>query len=114
QETGLGNRLSLERAAAAVAGVHVVLFGLDRFEVLRNAIGYDVMAGLLTTVGHRLSGLTDQPPVARVGAGVVGLILRAADDDQAVADAARLCEAAQAPVVLNGAPVDIALTAGLA
>lgn len=113
QETGLGNRLSLERAAAAETDVYVVLFGVDRFEVLRNAIGYDAMAGLLTTVGHRFAGLTGAS-VARVGAGVLGLVLRSADDDQAVADAARLCEAAQSPVVLNGAPVDIALTAGLA
>ena len=114
QETGVGNRLSLERAAAGEADVYVVLFGVDRFEVLRNAIGYDAMAGLLTTVGHRLSGLTSRTPVARVGAGGLGLILRAAGDDEGGEGAPRQCGAAQAPVVLNGAPVDIALTAGLA
>lgn len=114
QETGLGNRLSLERAAAGAEPVHVVLFGIDRFEILRNAIGYDSMAGLLTTVGHRLSSLSGRTPVARVGAGVLGLVLKAADDEVAIQTAARLCEAAQAPVILNGAPVDIVLTAGLA
>lgn len=114
QETGLGNRLSLERAAAGAEPVYVVLFGIDRFEILRNAIGYDSMASLLTTVGHRLSGLSGRAPVARVGAGVLGLVLRAAADEEAVQTAARLCEAAQAPVILNGAPVDIVLTAGLA
>jgi diguanylate cyclase len=114
QETGLGNRLSLERLAAGGAPIHVVLFGVDRFEVLRNAIGYDSMAGLLTTLGQRLTGLTGRAPVARVGAGVLGLILKAASDDEAVRMAARICEAAQAPVILNGAPVDIALTAGVA
>jgi EAL domain-containing protein (putative c-di-GMP-specific phosphodiesterase class I) len=72
------------------------------------------MASLLTTVGHRLSGLSGRAPVARVGAGVLGLVLRAAADEEAVQTAARLCEAAQAPVILNGAPVDIVLTAGLA
>ncbi|HZW16038.1 MAG TPA: bifunctional diguanylate cyclase/phosphodiesterase [Brevundimonas sp.] len=114
QETGLGNRLSLERQAAAGTQVYVILFGVDRFEVLRNAIGYDSMAGLLTTVGHRLSSLSGGARVARVGAGVLGLVLHAEDDEQAVQTAARLCETAQAPVILNGAPVDIALTAGLA
>lgn len=114
QETGLGNRLSLERQAAAGDVSHVVLFGVDRFEVLRNAIGYDSMAGLLSTVGGRLSRLTGRGPVARIGAGVVGLVLDAPDDAAAVALAGRLCEAAQSPVRLNGALIDIALTAGLA
>lgn len=114
QETGLGNRLALERLAAGGESIYVVLFGIDRFEVLRNAIGYDSMARLLTTVGHRLSGLSGGAQVARVGAGVLGLLLHADDDDHAVQTAARLCEAAQTPVILNGAPVDIALTAGLA
>ena len=112
QETGLGNRLSLERAAAGDAPVYVILFGIDRFELLRNAIGYDSVAGLLTTVGRRLSNLA-RTPVARVGAGVLGLVLHAEDDDAAVQTAIRLCEAAQVPVILNGAPVDISLTAGL-
>jgi EAL domain-containing protein (putative c-di-GMP-specific phosphodiesterase class I)/GGDEF domain-containing protein len=114
QETGLGNRLSLERLAAAGSPVYVILFGVDRFEVLRNAIGYDSMARLLTTLGHRLSALTARAAVARVGAGVLGLVFHARDDDEAVQMAARICEAAQAPVNLNGAPVDIALTAGVA
>ncbi|WP_324811051.1 GGDEF domain-containing phosphodiesterase [Brevundimonas sp.] len=114
QETGLGNRLALERLAAGGDPIYVVLFGIDRFEVLRNAIGYDSMARLLTTVGHRLSALSGGAQVARVGASVLGLLLHADDDDQAVQTAARLCDAAQTPVILNGAPVDIALTAGLA
>lgn len=113
QETGLGNRLSLERLAAA-GPVYVVLLGVDRFEVLRSAIGYDSMASLLTTLGQRLSGLTGRGAVARVGAGVLGLVFHAEDDAEAVEQASRLCEAAQAPVILNGAPVDIALTAGVA
>ena len=114
QETGLGNRLSLERQAAAGAQLYVVLFGVDRFEVLRNAIGYDSMARLLTTLGQRLSALTGRAAVARVGAGVLGLVYQAEDDDEAAQVAARVCEAAQAPVILNGAPIDIALTAGIA
>lgn len=114
QETGLANRLSLERLAAADSSIYVVLFGVDRFEILRNAIGYDSMARLLTTLGHRLSALTGGTTVARVGAGVLGLVFHADDDLEAIRAASRLCEAAQAPVILNGAPVDIALTAGIA
>lgn len=114
QETGLANRLALERLAAGGSPVYVALFGVDRFEVLRNAIGYDSMARLLTTLGHRLSALAGGASVARVGAGVLGLVFEADDDLEAVGIATRVCDAAHAPVILNGAPVDIVLTAGLA
>ena len=114
QETGLPNRLSLERQAGAKADAWVVLFGVDRFEVVRNAIGYDSMARLLAALGGRLSSLADGAPMARVGAGALGLVIVAADEAEAVAAATGLAEAAQAPLTINGAPVDIALTAGVA
>ena len=114
QETGLPNRLALERQAGAQADVWVVLVGVDRFEVVRNAIGYDSMARLLAALGGRLSSLADSAPMARVGAGALGLVITAADETGAVAAATRLVEAAQAPLTINGAPVDIALTAGVA
>src|SRR5690349_3160545 len=79
QETGLGNRLALERLAAGGESIYVVLFGIDRSEVLRNAIGYDSMARLLTSVGHRLAALSGGAQVARVGASVLGLLLHADD-----------------------------------
>lgn len=114
QETGLENRLSLERRAAGRGRIHVVLLGVDRFEVVRNAIGYDSMARLLVTLGQRLSALAGGVPVARVGGGTLGLVFDSDSDEAAVTLAGRLCEAAQSPVTLNGAPVDIALTAGVA
>jgi EAL domain-containing protein (putative c-di-GMP-specific phosphodiesterase class I)/GGDEF domain-containing protein len=114
QETGLPNRLSLERQAGAEADSWVILFGVDRFEVVRNAIGYDSMARLLTALGGRLSALAEGAPMARVGAGALGLVIAAADEAEALAAASRLAEAAQAPIMINGAPVDIALTAGVA
>lgn len=114
QETGLPNRLSLERRASAQADSWVVLFGVDRFEVVRNAIGYDSMARLLAALGARLSALADGAPMARVGAGALGLMIVAADEAEAVAAAAHLAAAAQAPLIINGAPVDITLTAGVA
>ena len=114
QETGLGNRLSLERLASGPGQRYVILFCVDRFEVVRNAIGYDSMARLLATLGQRLSALSGGAPVARVGGGTLGLVFTSDNDESAVTLAARLCEAAHAPVSLNGAPVDIALTAGVA
>ena len=114
QETGVPNRLSLERQAGAHADAWVILFGVDRFEVVRNAIGYDSMARLLAALGARLSALADGAPMARVGAGALGLIVVATGKVQALEMAERLAGAAQAPINVNGAPVDIALTAGVA
>jgi EAL domain-containing protein (putative c-di-GMP-specific phosphodiesterase class I)/GGDEF domain-containing protein len=114
QETGLGNRLALERLASGPGRIYVILLCVDRFEVVRNAIGYDSMARLLVSLGQRLSALSGGTPVARVGGGTLGLVFCSDSDESAVSEAARLCEAAHAPVILNGAPVDIALTAGVA
>ena len=114
QETGLPNRLALERQAAALPGGWVVLFGIERFEVVRNAIGYDSMARLIGVLGRRIGGLADDVPVARVGAGVLGLVVEAGSADEAVALAGRLAQAAQEPITVDGAPVDISLTAGVA
>lgn len=114
QETGLPNRLSLERQVGAQSQAWVALFGVDRFEVVRNAIGYDSMARLLAALGERLSTLAGGAPMARVGSGALGMVMEAADEAQALDQAARLAEAAQAPILIDGAPVDIALTVGVA
>ncbi|GAA0611602.1 hypothetical protein GCM10009422_03120 [Brevundimonas kwangchunensis] len=113
-ESGLPNRLALERMAAQQSDAWVILFGLDRFEVVRNAIGYDSMARLVTALGQRISALAEGAPVARVGAGALGVVITAETGSDALIIARRLCEAAHAPVKVNGAPVDIAVTAGVA
>lgn len=114
QETGLPNRLSLERHAQATPGGWVVLFGIERFAVVRNAIGYDSMALLLSALAARLSNLSNETPVSLIGAGALGMVVEAETQTQAVALAARLVEAAQNPIKIGRARVDIALTAGVA
>lgn len=114
QETGLPNRLSLERQAASDLDSYVLLVGVDRFEIVRNAIGYDSMAQLLAQLGARLTNLTEGSSIARVGAGALGLTFHAEDDAQAVVVAGDLCRSAEGSLKLNGATVDLSLTAGLA
>jgi len=114
QETDLPNRRWLEQSATMRPQAWLVLFGIERFEVVRNAIGYDSMADLVVMLGRRLSMLAAAEDVARVGARALGLIIDAADATEAMDIARRLAEAAEAPVKLNGAAVDIAVTAGVA
>jgi len=114
QETGLPNRLWLERQAALAPDAWVVLLGVDRFEIVRNAIGYDSMGQLVGSLGSRLSRAANDTRVARIAAGVVGLILEAEDEVNALETAARLCAVADQPINLIGATVDAVLTAGIA
>jgi EAL domain-containing protein (putative c-di-GMP-specific phosphodiesterase class I)/GGDEF domain-containing protein len=112
-ETGLPNRLALERLAASQEGLWVILVGIDRFEVVRNAIGYDAMARLITAVGRRMAVLSGAS-ISRVSAAVLGLAVVAKDEEETLRIAAALTDAAQTPFDVSGAPVDITLTAGAA
>lgn len=113
-ETGLPNRLSLERLAGSEREAWVILFGIDRFESVRNAIGYDSMSRLISALGRRLAALADGASVARVDAAALGVVVIARDEAGALALAGRMSQAAQTPLLVDGAPVDIALTAGIA
>ena len=114
QESGLPNRLWLEREASADVTAWVVLLGIERFEVMRNAIGYDSMAQMMTALGSRLVALSNGGGVARIGTGALGLIVKAADEAEALTIAEHLCASAESPVRLSGTTVDVSLTAGVA
>ena len=114
QETGLPNRLSLERQAAAHPNAYVAVIGVDRFEIVRNAIGYDSMAELLAALGSRLVGLTEGSTIARVGGGALGFSYAADSDAEALAIVEAICVQAETPVKLRGATVDVSLSAGMA
>lgn len=114
QETGLPNRVALEERARNMPEAWVILFGIERFTVVRNAIGYDSMALLLTALAERLSRLATGSPVSLIGAGALGVVVEATSQSQAVKLATRMVEAAQTPIKVGRAKVDIALTAGVA
>ncbi len=114
QETGLPNRLCLEREAAGQAHAWLLLVSVDRFDIVRNAIGYDAMAQLLAALGRRVTHAAGGAGVARVGANAIGLLIEAADAEAALNEAQLLRAAAEAPLRLAGATVDVALTVGLA
>ncbi len=113
QETGLPNRLWLEREAAMTPSACVLMFGVDRFAVVRNAIGFEAMGQLVSALAGRLSAAADGVRVARVSVGAVAMVLEIEDDAAAIEIAERLCTVADHPVKLIGATVDASLTAGI-
>ena len=117
-ETGLGNRLSLERALEAMSlevgpRLFVAVLGIDRFAHVRGAIGYTLAAQVIQEVGARLSGLQARGAVARLSTDVLGLAF-VADD---LTGAQRLLEAVlvdlEQPLHIGGDAIDVALSVGL-
>ena len=118
-ETGLPNRLALERVVEALSDlpegqVFVGALGLARFDHLRGAIGYALAAQAVQMIGARLAGLAPASGVARVASDVLGFVLVAADAAAAEDDAARLMAELEAPLRVGGDVIDVTLNLGLA
>ncbi len=113
QETGLANRRMLERETARTSRPLVIVVGVDRYEVVRNAIGHDAMGQLIQVLGMRLSALAGGSKIARIGADSLGLVMDGADVDALEPTVLRLLEAGAEPVSVNGAAVDVGLTIGV-
>lgn len=118
-ETGLPNRLALERVVEALSDipdgqVYVAALGIHRFDHLRGAIGYALAAQAVRMIGNRLGGLAPASGVARVASDVLGFALIAADPDAAAEDAARLMAKLEHPLKLGGDVIDVTLHLGLA
>src|SRR4051812_22823832 len=121
--TGLASREALEHLVAAHVAVHpdgtpiaVVVLDLDGFRHVNAALGFVAGDRLLTEVAHRL-WLAAGPPhaVVRLGAGEFGVALPGLRDVGHAADTtARLIAAVREPVVLDGIPVDLTASAGVA
>ena len=118
-DTGLPNRLALERAVEALSDlppgqVYVAALGLHRFDHLRGAIGYALAAQAVRMIGNRLGGLTPASGVARVANDVLGFVLIAADREAAEDDAQRLMADLETPLKIGDDVIDVTLHLGLA
>ena len=117
-DTGLPNRLALERVVEALSDmpegqVYVAALGVHRYDHLRGAIGYALAAQAMRMVGNRLAGLAPGSGVARVAGDVLGFVLIAAGPDEAADDAARLIGELQQPLKVGGDVIDVTLNLGL-
>jgi EAL domain-containing protein (putative c-di-GMP-specific phosphodiesterase class I)/GGDEF domain-containing protein len=118
-DTGLGNRLSLERAIGDLTAefgpnLFVAVLGVDRFDHLRGAIGYALSAQIVREVGERLAGLQPRGAVARLSTDSLGLVFAASGAAEAEALILRLLTDLEQPLQIRGDAIDVALTVGLA
>ncbi len=119
-DTNLPNRRSLLQGLASLvefSGDKLVVtaaFGIDRYTQVRAAIGHTLASALVGEVGARLRNLGPGLPVARLAGDQIGLAFTAEDLDSARRWIAQLQTALEQPLELDGAKVDVTLTAGLA
>lgn len=118
-DTGLPNRLALEQVVEGfaewpVGQVYVAALGMDRFSHMRGAIGHKLAAQAVRMVGNRLGGLAPTCGVARISTEVLGFVLVADSDGQAMEDVQRLLDQLEQPVRVAGEAIDVALSVGLA
>ena len=103
---------ALARARSSTA---VLLVDLDHFSMVNDSRGHGVGDQLLIGVGRRLrEAVPDDQTVARFGADEFVILCEDADDDRAHAIARELLQALAEPFHIDGAPVHVAASIGVA
>ena len=122
--TGLPNRTlfhdrigqALHRARRSDATVAVLMLDLDRFKDVNDSLGHAAGDALLTAIGRRLDGmLRASDTVARLGGDEFGVLLpdQTSVEDIAIA-AERVRAAIQEPVIVQGLPLSVDASIGIA
>ncbi len=121
--TGLPNRLLLSErlryaltGLSAGAGIAVLLIGLDRFKDINDTLGHPAGDALLKVVAGRLRGcISARDTVARFGDDEFCIVQIATEPAaEAAFLAARILEALNAPVQLNGRELTTGASIGIA
>ena len=115
--TFMNQRLAAVIAAAARTGDHltVALIDLDRFKDVNDTLGHAAGDLLLQQVAERLRGvLREGDLVARIGGDEFAVLLPETGDIEAAEIARRLQASFSLPCVLNGRPLDVTCSIGLA
>ncbi|WP_064741655.1 putative bifunctional diguanylate cyclase/phosphodiesterase [Hamadaea tsunoensis] len=124
--TGLANRKVLISEVGSIAADYarsggrgsfaLLLLDLDRFKHVNDALGHAVGDRLLVAVADRLAkGVREGDLVARLGGDEFAIIAgRLTGPQDAVHLAARVTAALQRPISLDGLPLDISASVGIA
>ncbi|NUR49609.1 MAG: EAL domain-containing protein, partial [Hamadaea sp.] len=124
--TGLANRKVLISEVGSIAAEYarspaksrfaLLLLDLDRFKHVNDALGHTVGDRLLVAVADRLAkNIREGDLVARLGGDEFAIVSgRVTSPEDAVRRAAQITEALQTPVTLDGLPLDISGSIGIA
>ncbi|AGL20508.1 bifunctional diguanylate cyclase/phosphodiesterase [Actinoplanes sp. N902-109] len=113
--TGLPNRRALQ-ATVAERGGTLLLLDLDRFRTVNDALGHALGDRLLVEVGQRLAAsVPAHDLVVRLGGDEFAVLATRVDGPVAARRiATHLADALAAPFALNGLPVDVSASIGIA
>ena len=119
-ETGLPNRRAMiQRLEDLVAegGEGVVVcaaLGVERFSLVRSAIGYGLVGALLKELGVRIVARRADLQPARMATSIIGVTFRARDMGDARRTLTDLIQALERQISLGATAVDVGLTGGFA
>jgi|GEM_PF-4538128 len=118
--TQVANRRSFEKAlnerftaSGSIVPTTVLLLDLDRFKAVNDSLGHAVGDALLILVAKRMESLLGREDLlARLGGDEFGIILGVNSDAESVAG--QLIELLQRTYLIEGYPVDIGVSVGIA
>ncbi|MGK5674735.1 EAL domain-containing protein [Micromonospora sp. URMC 106] len=116
-EVGEQVHLHAERAARGEPGAHLalLLIDLDRFKNVNDALGHAVGDRLLVEVSARLTTVVGDDMVARLGGDEFAIVMTGLADAGEARDVAdRVVRALAEPVSLDGLPLDVGGSIGIA
>jgi diguanylate cyclase (GGDEF)-like protein len=106
---------AIERAAGQGEKIAVVCIDLDRFKELNDVFGHGIGDGLLREISARLRDAAAGAFLARLGGDEFGLVVSEGPQPAAAENlAARLLAVAAADIVVDGHPLRIGLSVGVA
>jgi len=121
--TDLANRsrftISLEQAIGLAAeqrvGLAVLVMDLDRFKYVNDSLGHGVGDHVLREVSTRLKAtVAEAECIARLGGDEFAILVRHPGGTDFAAEARRIIDALESPILYEGQPLDVGASIGIA